>query len=554
MRRLAGGHDCRPGYRRARRGVGDLADNGAVAARCGRGFDRRQGVDLTPAGRIVRHVRAAAGAVIVGDRGRRILDDRLGRSVIADQARRRAPHQGNQAGDVRRGHRSAAPTALVGRVAGIDRRANIDTWRQHLRLQVRPPRFGIHRVGVVRRAPVGVGRVLAVVAAARADASDVAVPRRVAHRVQTRRGRITAVAGVAVGENGVNASCVPGIYDILIPGVIARAAIAPGVIHGIGALVGVGVGAGQIPRGREELGAFQQLHIPTTAGITATAGHPLGAGGHADLIGAAIVAHHRAHRVRTMAVVVARLGGMVAIGVPPVVVVVKRTAAQIAAIVVHQRIMGVTHPGVHAGHHDPLASVSLCPDLVGQHVQDVGFNRRRGHSRGSCLCCLIELQLSMRPQGLDLRESRRQRVEGLEVRLLNRDDVVNPEGLIVGPLRIQVSPDPGLRALRRRLQGGGHKASARDPVHGIGLGEIGPFVKIDEIACALICLELLPQRRLDFNDDRWVSRRRGADANREQSQHHCRQHQKVQPFDTHENLLLGSKREYMGYFENYEDL
>jgi len=55
--------------------------------------------------------------------------------------------------------------------------------------------------------------------------------------------------------------------------------------------------------------------------------------GHTDLVGAAIVADHGAHRVRAMTVIIRRSSRMLAVRVPPVVVVVEAAAAQVAAVV-----------------------------------------------------------------------------------------------------------------------------------------------------------------------------------------------------------------------------
>ena len=216
---------------------------------------RRHGVNFTPAGGKVWPARAGA-QVVVGNRRGRHFDDRLGGGIVAYQTGCRLPHQGNQAGHVWRRHRSAGEEGIRG-IPCVYARANGDARGQELRFQIGPARLRVYRVRVVCGSPVGVSGILAVARARGANAAHVAVARRVTHRVQPRRRGIAAVAGIAVGENGIHARGVPAIDHALVPGIVRLAAVTPGVVHHKGALAGVWVSAGQVPGGGHKLGAGQ---------------------------------------------------------------------------------------------------------------------------------------------------------------------------------------------------------------------------------------------------------------------------------------------------------
>jgi hypothetical protein len=100
----------------------------------------------------------------------------------------------------------------------------------------------------------------------------------------------------------------------------------------------------------------------------------LRAGSHADLVGPAVVADHRAGGVGAVPVPVTGHAGVSTGRIPPVVVVVGRRAVPAAVLVDDRRV--VPHQaGVVACHHQPLASEAQVPDLGRPDEADVGLDR-----------------------------------------------------------------------------------------------------------------------------------------------------------------------------------
>src|SRR5699024_6441278 len=105
------------------------------------------------------------------------------------------------------------------------------------------------------------------------------------------------------------------------------------------AQVRVRVVAGQIGRRGHELTTGQQVGAGAARTGAAQAGNPVGFGGHADLLGGAVVAYCSTGHVRAVRVRPLRLSR--AADVEPAVIVVERAAAEVAAILVDQGLVGV---------------------------------------------------------------------------------------------------------------------------------------------------------------------------------------------------------------------
>jgi len=147
--------------------------------------------------------------------------------------------------------------------------------------------------------------------------------------------------------------------------------------------------AGAIGRRQEELEAGAVGGRCAVAGIHVATGDPACAGGDADLIGAAVVADHRAHGVGAVIIVVAGLGRIrrtarvgAADGVEPVVVVCGRRAVP-SRVLADQRRMIPVVAGVLTGNEYILAGEAHRPD---RGRVDPGDARLDGqdllHSRG----------------------------------------------------------------------------------------------------------------------------------------------------------------------------
>ncbi len=103
---------------------------------------------------------------------------------------------------------------------------------------------------------------------------------------------------------------------------LSAAPVAPGVVDRIGGQGRVGVLAVQVPGRQVPLEALGEAGVVAAAVVHVLAVDGLGAGGHADLVAAAVVADHGAGGVGAVAVAVAGIGRVGAGGIPPVVVVV----------------------------------------------------------------------------------------------------------------------------------------------------------------------------------------------------------------------------------------
>ncbi len=206
----------------------------ATAARDDGGLDRGEGVDLTPARSVVGHVAGAGSGAApghVGDRRGRLLDERLRGGIVAHHAGSSAPHQRDQPGHMRGCHRGAAhPT--VGAIGPGTVGRTVGARRHDLRLERRIAAW-IDRVGAVGGSPGRVDGVLTVARAGGADPRHVTGPRRVAHRVEAGRRGVTAVAGVAVGEDGVDPRGMPGRQHAIVPVIVALTTVAPRVVDDV---------------------------------------------------------------------------------------------------------------------------------------------------------------------------------------------------------------------------------------------------------------------------------------------------------------------------------
>ena len=169
----------------------------------------------------------------------------------------------------------------------------------------------------------------------------------------------------------------PGIHNILVPIVITCTAVTPGIVDHIRSHAGVGVCTGHSCWGSNELGAGEQGGVGAAAGTAAAASHPLRARGDANLVGAAVIANHGTHGMRSMAIGIRR-HSVVAIRIEPVVIVRERTAI-VASVLVHQGLVGVAHASIDAGNDQTLAGVPECPSIWSQNMRDVGFNTLPAH-------------------------------------------------------------------------------------------------------------------------------------------------------------------------------
>ena len=475
--------------------LGHPAGQGAVAARSDRSLNGRQRIDLTPAGRIVGHVGAAAGAVIIGNRGGCLLNDRLGAGIVAHQAGSGLPHQGHQAGHVGGRHGGSGPTAVM-HVTALQAGADVDPRRQHLRLEIRIA-TRVDRVRIVGGAPVRVGCVLTIALPGRADPGHVTIASRIAHRIEPRRIGVAAVGRVAVGKDRVDAGRVPVVHYRLVPIVIRGATVAPRVVDHVRPLVGIGrVGIANGVRRRNPLGAFEQGRVRAAGGGAAVAGNPLSARGHANLIDAAVVADHGTHRMRAMAVIIGRNGGAID-GAQPIVVMAVGTASERATVLRLKRFVGITDAGINVGDHDSIPVIPQSPDLVGPNVADVGLDCSRAQDHRP----FGRLDQGHGPpgsQGVDLGELR-QAVKRSPAGRPYQDHIVDPVRPVCRILFVQVIDDGCLGAPGCLLQRLHDKTAALVPIHGRGGREVRPIAQVDEVTNGAVRLHLSPQFRFDLH-------------------------------------------------------
>ena len=459
------------------------------------GLDGGGGVDFSPPRGVVRHVAGArrrSSRRGVGDGGGGLFQEGFRDGVVPDEVGCGAPHEGDEPRDVGGGHGSAGPAVFVGGVAGGHRGADVHSGGHHLGLQVRISP-GVHGVRVVRGAPVRVGGVLAVTLAAGAHAGDVAVPAGVPHGVEPRGRRVSAVARVAVGEDGIDSCGVPGVHHVLVPAVVGGAAVSPGIVHHVGAFVRIGGLPRQVRGGGDPLGAGQERRVGTAGGIAPPGGDPAGVGGHADGV-ASTFTHHGAHGVGPVAVVVRRGVGVVSVGVVPVVVVVKGSVAQISPVLVHQGFVGEPDSRVDVGHHHVLSPVPPAPHRVRPDVGEVGLHvvHLVQDLSGVGFFGLDELHGASDLEAFDLRERQKAAERGAPGAFYH-NDVVDPEGGIGRPCGVQIAPDAFLAPLRRFPEPLRDETSPGLPVHALGGGEVGLFPEVDHVPRRVVLLDLTQQ-------------------------------------------------------------
>ena len=200
-----------------------------------------------------------------------------------------------------------------------------------------------------------------------------------------------------------------------------------------------------------------------------------------------------------------------ACGVEPVVVVVERAVAVVAAVVTHEGRVLVVDAGVDARDGDPLTRhAELAPDVVGVDVGDAPLDRVRPRG-GSC------------PWRAPRAGTRRSAYSALDRRVLgdlldesgvaglDADGVGGPEGLVTGPRAVQHGPGASLRLLGGGRQHVVHGLAALVPVPDrCGLAEIGLLEADPETGLALVG-ELLGQGWFDLVR---AGRLRGARARR----------------------------------------
>ena len=192
---------------------------------------------------------------------------------------------------------------------------------------------------------------------------------------------------------------------------------------------GSGVVPVEVGRSEDELTRRQQRDVRASEVLAALGRDPRRARRDAD-VGCerprAVAADHRAHGVGAVAGVVARLIAADAGGVPPVVIVVERAAAEVAAVLVHEGRMVELNSGVDVRHHDATADDAVRPDVIGADLLHAPLGLGREH-RGLRLDGLHEGIDLLRPHDLDagkLRDRGRQRSAAVD-----DEGVPQPEAL-----------------------------------------------------------------------------------------------------------------------------
>ncbi len=175
----------------------------------------------------------------------------------------------------------------------------------------------------------------------------------------------------------------------------------------------------------------------------------------------AVGAHHRAHRVRAVAVVVAGQRAVGRAGVARVVpaVVVVDPAGRPAAVPARQRRVVELHAGVDVGHQQALAAVAvLRPDVVGVDGGDPpldGVDRGLVGAGGR----LHQRELGGGGDPLDAGEGREPGGERT-VDVLHQDPVRHPERLVRNPFGGELLQRGGLALAGGLLQRVDHRLAA----------------------------------------------------------------------------------------------
>ena len=184
--------------------------------------------------------------------------------------------------------------------------------------------------------------------------------------------------------------CVQGL-NFIAELVCAAAPIPPRVVDCIGRHCRVrvpcsGSGVTQVPRRQIPLKTFGEGGIAAVAASGHIAAvYRLRARGYTDLVGAAIIADHRAGGVRAVSVSVIRLAGRFARGVPPVVVVIHNGTGRgilTAAIVGRDGRVIVIQPGIIASQHNAGAIIAHCPDIIRIDERDIRLDSQRRRACG----------------------------------------------------------------------------------------------------------------------------------------------------------------------------
>ncbi len=345
--------------------------------------------------------------------------------------------------------------------------------------------------------------------------------------VARRANRAGSRAGVAGRKRRENAGRPPGVYRSLIPRVAAAAA--PGVVDNIRAHVGVArrVARGY-PQGAGRGNPFRrgkQGKVGATAGFASFSRNPGGPRSHTNLVGAAVIPHHRAHGVCAVIVIVARrAGGADVRGIIPVEVMVE-TAAQIAAILVHHGRMGVVHAGVHVSHdHAFTGATKGCPDFGGAHAVNAPFNRRQAFWGQAHKLVGYLIRLGRRqpghvgPGGNGVKDVQ---IRGDEYDVGNKESAITLDSP-PGRLRIQISNQASLAGLGCLAQRVIDVLPARSPIaHVVSRAQVCFFCQIDPIGAAAGIGNAFTQPRFQL-------RSRGAGGGSIAEQEHQPQHRQAE--------------------------
>src|SRR5690606_28738548 len=282
-----------------------------------------------------------------------------------------------------------------------------------------------------------------------------------------------------------DAGGLPGRDDVLHERVVRREPRAPGVVDDVRTprrvrVVAVDLGGREDPLARGD-------QVVVGAGVAAVGRDPVRAGCDTDLVGVAVVADHRAHRVRAVTVGVARPDGAGAGDVEPVVVVGEGAVAVAAAVVVHERWVVVLHTGVDVGDGDALAGDAHVPDVVGVDVGDTPLDGVRPdvgrRHPGDRLHERVHDGLAALQDVPALRELARQ----LEGAVVDEDRVGDPARRVVDAGRLEGLDGVGLRGRRRGGELLVDSDAAGIPVgDGRGAGEVRSIGEPDPEVCRLL--------------------------------------------------------------------
>ena len=205
-----------------------------------------------------------------------------------------------------------------------------------------------------------------------------------------------------------------------------------------------------------------------------------------------VAARDRAHRVRPVADVVARLARARLRRVPPVVVVGERPVVVVAAVVADERGMGEIDAGVDRADDDAGAGVAAFPDLIGADLRDTplrvasGLEHRDGGLHG--LDQRVDLRRVDRADALELRQP------GHELRVTGHEQgIPEPVALRVRALgSLGDRQGFGLGRLGRCLEMGDDEADPPAMLLDLGRApEVRASRELDDESCRARLQELL---------------------------------------------------------------